>query len=206
MIRNRLYNQIREVFEKNPGFIKADFVIETPSTQRNILYITYKYETKYQFEFQIPESAGEDGQYTFNGKISPGIVAVTESFSVKGEEKLLDGISMWVNCVWEELTTQPFFQSVKRMDEKIDIVYSKFANLEARYFTPEETNDLKIELEKLEKDFQVEIQEEIKDKKEAWSRMGMLSVEMDRLKITLNSLTRPLWLNSFYRTAYDLLG
>ncbi|HTB31008.1 MAG TPA: hypothetical protein VK808_03230, partial [Bacteroidia bacterium] len=120
MIRNRLYNQIREVFEKNPGFIKADFVIETPSTQRNILYITYKYETKYQFEFQIPESAGEDGQYTFNGKISPGIVAVTESFSVKGEEKLLDGISMWVNCVWEELTTQPFFQSVKRMDEKID--------------------------------------------------------------------------------------
>ncbi|HTA27608.1 MAG TPA: hypothetical protein VK809_07465 [Bacteroidia bacterium] len=206
MIRNRLYNQIREVLEKNPGFIKSDFQIETPSTQKTVLFITYKYNSKFQFEFQIPESAGEDGEYTFNGKISPGIVAVSEVFSVKGEAALLAGINMWVNCVWEELSTQPFLKSAKRIEERIDTVCTEFSSTDTKYFTSEEANSLKVHLDKLEKDLQIEIEEEIKDKKEAWQRIGTLSVEMGRLKTTLSSLTRPSWLNSFSRTTYDLIG
>ena len=206
MIRNRLYNQIGEVLQKNPGFIKADFQIETPTTQKTVLFITYKYNPKFQFEFQIPESSDEEGSYVFNGKMSPGNVAITEVFSVKGEETMLSKINTWVNCVWEEITTQPFLKSAKRIEERIDTVCTKFSNTEAKYFSTEETTAIKIHLDKLEKDLQVEIEEEIKDKKEAWQRMGTVSVEMGRLKTALSSLTRPSWLNSFSRTTYDLIG
>ncbi len=206
MIRNRLYNQIHEVLQKNTGLIKTDFQIESFATQKKVLFITYKYNPKFQFEFQIPDSCDEDGGYTFNGKMSPGIVAINEAFSVKGEETMLLKINTWVNCVWEEIATQPFLKSAKKIEEKIETVYSQFSVHDEKYFTPEEANSIKIHLDKLEKDFQIEIQEEIKDKKEAWQRIGALSVEMGRLKTSVNSLSRPLWLNSFSRATYDLLG
>jgi len=206
MIRNILYNKIREVLEKNPGLIKADFEIETPLAQKTVLFITYKYNSKFRFEFQIPTSSNTEGEYIFSEKKSPGIVAVSETFSVKGEAALLSGINAWVDGVWEELTTQPFIKSAKKLEDRIESVFSKYSNEEAKYFTVEEAADIKIHLEKLEKDFQIEIQEEIKDKKEAWQRMGSLSVEMNRLKTSVSSLPRPAWLNSFSHTTYNLLG
>ena len=206
MIRNILYNKIREVLEKPPGLIKADFEFEIPPTQKTVLFITYKYNPKFRFEFQIPTSSNIEGEYIFNGKKNPGIVAVSETFSVKGEAALLSGINTWVDCVWEELTTQPFIKSAKKLEDRVELVCSKYSNQEAKYFTVEEAADIKIHLEKLEKDFQIEIQEEIKDKKEAWQRVGSLSVEMNRLKTSVNSLSRSLWLNAFSRTAYELLA
>ncbi len=208
MIRNRLYYQFIEILEKNGGFLKTDFQIETLplSQQGNKVFIIYKHEPKYQFELQIPDSPGEAGEYTFTGKVSPGIVSTVETFLLKGEPNLLSGINTWVNCIWEELATQPFLKSAKSIEENIDSVYTKFSSPTEEYFSAEEVDDLRTHLEKLEKDFQIEIHEEIKDKKEAWQRIGMLSAEMERLKSGIGSVKRPLWLYSFYRSAYNLIG
>lgn len=208
MIRNRLYYQIIGIIEKNTVFVKTDFKIETRTalSKRDGVYIIYKHEPKYEFELQIPESSGDDGEYTFNGKVCPGVVAIHESFSVKGESNLFSGIVTWVNCIWEELATQPFLQSARKIEEQIDAVYAKYANPEQEYFTQQETEELKMCLEKLEKDFQEEIQDEVKDKKEVWKRIGGLSAEMDYLKSTITSSTRQAWLYSFYRTTYNLIG
>ena len=208
MIRNRLYYEIIGILEKSQGFLKSDFQVEilTPATGQTIVLIIYKHEPKYQFEFQIPETSGEGGQHIFNCKTSPGVVLTKETFCVRNESNLLSGIKTWVNCVWEELSTQPFLKSAKMIEENINTVCTKFAGNEAKYFSSEETDEIKTHLERLEQDFKVEIKEEIKEKKEAWQKMGVLSREIENLKKDLHLLTRPSWLNLFFHTTYNLLG
>jgi hypothetical protein len=209
MIRNKLYYQISGLLEKNQFFIKADFRIELHGSglQRTVVSIIYKHEPKYEFQIHIPDSAGIDGEYTFNGKVSPGNISSTENFSVKGEANLLGNINSWVNCVWEELSTQPFLRTAKKIEDHIEAVCSKYACPDTEYFTPEETEDLKLHLDRLEIDFREELQEELIDKKfEERKRMDRLSREMEYLKATLNSLKKSSWLHLFSSTSYSLLG
>jgi hypothetical protein len=209
MIRNKLYYQISSVLEKNPFFLKADFQIEaqSPASQRTVVFIIYKHEPKYEFEVNIPDSADNDGEYTFNGKMSPGNIASKEIFSIKGETNLLCAITAWVNCVWEELSTQPFLKTAKRIEDQIEEVYTKYSSPQNEYFTREETDTLRVHLEKLEYDFREELQVELKDKKfEERKRIDRLTREMENLRMTLSSLKKSSWMNVFFSTTYNLLG
>lgn len=204
MIRGKYYKDIISTIEKHKRFESADFDIKSVKGNRGTttLTITYSVEPNYKIEFHIPGSKTTDkdswsSYYNFSGVVCPGPLAYSESFSFKGIEGLYERITEWLNCIWEELVSNPVVKRIEEQQAEINKIVENFENLGDEYFTIDEAEDLKQRLNKLEEDLKEQIEKNTKNKKEAESQIQDLQNDIDTLKQTVESFKKKSWLKGF---------
>lgn len=205
MIRDKFYRDITTTIDKHQRFDSSDFKVEPIRDQRNsytTLTIKYGIEPKYKILFKIPSSTTTDkdsysAYYAFSGSVCPGPLAYEETFSFKGEEGVFERITVWLNCIWEELSSNPIVKQVESQQHQIDEIFEKFDNIKDEYFSVEEASDIKRRLDELEETLKSQITKNGEDKKIYEQEVSKLHTDIDTLKQTVQSFKKKGWLKSF---------
>lgn len=205
MIRGKHQKDIITTINNHKRFDSSDFEIKSIKDSRGgstTLTIKYLVEQKYNIVFKMPNSKtkDEDGYgdcYKFVGTVCPGPLAYNESFTFTGIEGLYSRIKEWLDCIWEELLSNPIIKKIEEQQIEINKIVENFDRLEDDYFSIEEAEDLRIRLNKLEEDLKGQIEENSKDKKEAESKIIELQNDIDTLKQTVESFKKKSWLKGF---------
>jgi len=210
MIREKFYKDINNTIDKHIRFDSADFRIEpfkAPQNAFTTLTIKYSVEPKYKIVFKIPTSTTTDkdsysSYYAFSGSVCPGPLAYEETFSFKGEEGVFERISIWLNCIWEELSSNPIVKKVENQQQQIDEIFEKFESIQDGYFSDDEAEELKKRLESLEETLKIQIKQNSEEKKIFEQEVAKLHNDIDTLKQTVQSLKKKGWLKSFTSKVY----
>jgi len=205
MIRDKFLRDINSTIDKHQRFESSDFKVDTVSDQRNnniTLTIKYSIEPKYKIVFKIPNSIttdkdGYSSYYIFSGNVCPGPLAYEETFSFKGETGIYERITVWLNCIWEELSSNPIVKQVENQQHQIDEIFEKFENIKDDFFTVEEAVDIKNRLTELEETLKSHIVKNGEDKKLYEQEIANLHLDIDTLKQTVQSFKKKGWLKSF---------
>ncbi|MBK8806957.1 MAG: hypothetical protein IPO21_10060 [Bacteroidales bacterium] len=210
MIREKFYKDINNTIDKHIRFDSADFRIEpvkTPQFAYTTLTIKYTVEPKYKIIFKIPSSTTTDNNsyspyYAFSGNVCPGPLAYDETFSFKGEVGVFERINIWLNCIWEELSSNPIVKKVENQQQQIEEIFEKFESIQDGYFTDDEAEELKMRLETLEETLKAQIKQNGEEKKMFEQEVTKLQNDIDTLKQTVQSLKKKGWLKSFTSKVY----
>lgn len=205
MIRNKFYKNIITKIDGHYRFDSPDFKIESKDSPRDkttILIIKYRLESKYKIIFKIPsfKTKSKDSyssHYVFHGDVCPGPISYNESFSFNGEETVFQKIGTWLDCIWEELSSNPVVKQVENQQQQIEELFEKFESIEDGYFTNDETLDIRKRLDELEKTLKNQIKENEKDKTILEKEVSKLNADIDTLKQTVQSFRKKGWLKSF---------
>jgi len=205
MLRDRVYKDIVITIDGHSRFDSTDFKIEYQKEQNSsaiTLTIKYVIEPKYKIVFKIPSSTTSDKDsygdyYAFSGKVCPGPLAYEETFSFKGEHVIYDKIKTWLNCIWEELSSNPIVKKVETHQDKINEIFEKLDTINDGYFTETEAEELKLKLDELEKNFKTQLEKNSADKKKLEGEIEKLHTDIDTLKETIGSFKKKGWLKSF---------
>lgn len=206
MIRDKFYKDITATIDKHNRFDSSDFKIEPVRDSRNAyttLTIKYNIEPKYKIIFKIPTSTTAPKEtygspyYAFSGSVSPGPLAYEETFTFSGEDGVFERITNWLNCIWEELSSNPIVKKVENQQQQIDEIFDKFENIKDEFFTDEEAKDLRTRLDELEETLKSQILKSNEDKKALEQEVSKLHTDIDTLKQTIQSFKKKGWLKSF---------
>lgn len=204
MIKQSLYKEIIDTLEKNGRFCSSDFQIETSLVNSNtVLTIQFKAEPKYYISINMPSSLTQDrndvynSYYLFTGKLCPGPLAYTESFTFKESKGIFSRISEWTDDIWEELISNPVVRNIVDKQKEIDDFIESYNQVEDAYFTIDEVSDVKSRLDNLEKTLSSELRQTIEDKKELEKELSRLKNDIETLKQSVSSLKKKGWLKSF---------
>lgn len=203
MIRDKFYRNIISTIDRHNRFDSSDFKIEPVKESRaTTLTIKYIIEPKYKIVFKIPSSTTTNNDsytpfYAFSGSVSPGPLAYEETFSFKGEDGVFERISNWLDCIWEELSSNPIVKQIMNQQEQIDEIFEIFETFDDGYFSDEEAIDLKERLDNLEESLKKQIEKNEQDKKKFDLEISKLHTDIDTLKQTVQSFNKKGWLKSF---------
>ena len=210
MIREKVFKDIAATIDEHMRFDSTDFKIESVKEQRSkneytTLTIRYSIESKYMIVFKVPNSETQDDNgyrtyYSFSGSVCPGPLAYEETFSFKGERGIFERITIWLNCIWEELSSNPVVKKVESQQQQIDEIFEKFeklGNISDNYFTVEEANALQERLDSLEAIIKEQITQNQNDKELFEQEVIRLHTDIDTLKETILCLKKKGWLKSF---------
>ncbi|MFA6249477.1 MAG: hypothetical protein WC615_21240, partial [Mucilaginibacter sp.] len=203
MIREKFNKDIINRIDKHQRFDNAEFIISaTKNGSSTILVITYKFKPEYRILFNVPSTSTTDKDgyspyYAFSGKVSPGPLAYEETFSFKGEGVLFDKIDIWLNSIWEEISSSPIVKQVENQQTKIDEILENFDSLDDKFFTLQEAEDLKTRLDELEETLKELIINHVHYKENKEEELSRLHLDIDTLKQTVNSFNKKGWVKSF---------
>jgi gas vesicle protein len=205
MIREKIYKDIANTIDKHPRFESSDFKVEANKDQRSsytVLNIKYNIESKYKITFKIPTSTTSDKEsygeyYAFSGSVCPGPLAYDENFSFKGEAGIFEKITIWLNCIWEELSSNPIVKKVEFQQQQIEEIFEKFESIKDEYFSEDEAKELRKKLDGLEETLKEQIKQNQDDKKIFDKEIENLHNDIDTLKQTIHSFKKKGWLKSF---------
>jgi hypothetical protein len=205
MIREKVYKEITMTIDKHSRFDSSDFKIESDATKSNsftMLTIIYSIEPKYEIVFKIPTSMTSDkdtysSYYALSGSVCPGPLSYDETFTFKGEKGIFERISIWLTCIWEELSSNPIIKKVEAQQQQIDEIFEKFETIQDEYFTEEEAIELRKRLDDLEETLKGQIKQTQEDKKIFEQEVEKLHIDIDTLKQTIQSFKKKGWLMSF---------
>lgn len=207
MIREKFLKDISTTINNHKRFESYDFDI-TPYSQNKSgptkLKITYKMSPKYQIEIVIPNTKTkvqgayvESDEYVFKCDKCPGKVAYQESINCNGEEDLHKNLKIWLDCIWDELVSNPILKSIKSQEEKVEELFKKFDLIDDEPFNSQEVEELRKKLDDLESMLKTEIESSKKNKEELENEIDNLHSDIETLKVTINSFTRKGWIKSF---------
>ncbi|MFH6947322.1 hypothetical protein ACHRV6_02420 [Flavobacterium sp. FlaQc-51] len=205
MIREKVYKDINNTLDKHSRFESSDFKIEPnkdKSSSYTLLTITYSMEPKYKIIFQIPTSKTSDKEgysvyYAISGNVCPGPLAYEENFSFKGDTGIFTQITTWLNCIWEELSSNPIVKKVEFQQQQIEEIFERFESIKDEYFSEDEAKELRKKLDKLEETLKEQIKQNQDNKKEFEKQFENLHNDIDTLKQTIHSFKKKGWLKSF---------
>ena len=199
MLRDKIYQEIIQTIDSHGRFESSDFNIETKKINTGVrLTITYLIDSKYYIIIDIPSAANANSyNYTISAKVCPGPLAFEEQLSLSSKNDILNNIKTWLDCIWEELLTNPFIKKMESQQSQIDEILKNYDNISDTYFTLEEANELKIRLDKLEGDLKAEIQKNTQEKRGQEIEINKLHKDIETLKETLHSFKKKGWLKSF---------
>ena len=204
MIRDKFFKDITRTIDAHDRFESSDFKIDAAESKNNhtTLTIRYSVEPKYKIIFKIPSSTTTDkdsynSYYFFSGNVTPGPLAYEETFTFKGEDGVFHKITIWLNCIWEELASKPIVRQVENQQQQIDEIFEKFENVKDEYFSSEEAAELKRRLDELEESLKTQISRNIEDKKFFDQQVAKLHTDIDTLKQTVQLFKKGGWLKSF---------
>jgi len=202
MIRGKFYKDIIIKIDSHERFESYDFKISSESNAYNtMLEIEYKIQSEFLLTFKIPSSVtskeGSSDYYLFSGTVCPGPISYQESFNFKGLQGIFNTIERWLDCIWEELTSNPIVKYIESQQEQINDIFEKFDSIDDEYFTKVEAEDLKNRLDELEKTLKDEAIKLNKDKELLQNELIKLHTDIETLKLTITSLNKNGWLKSF---------
>ncbi|RYX87031.1 hypothetical protein EON73_02270 [bacterium] len=144
MIRDKFYKEIAANIDSHSRFDNSDFKITTtPGSTSTVLTITYTIEPTYKIVFHIPNSTTLDKDsysnpyYKFSGSVCPGPLSFQETFSFTGQEKVFEKITTWLNCIWEELTSNPIVKQIEKQRKDIEEIIENFNDIKEEFFSKE---------------------------------------------------------------------
>ncbi len=205
MIRGKYKKDIITTIDDHKRFESSDFEIKSTKDSKEeatTLIIRYLVKREYYILFKVPSSKTTDKDryreyYKFTGTVCPGPLAYSESLTFSNIEGLYRRITEWLDCIWEELLSNPIIKRIEDQQNEINKIVENFDELGDEYFSIDEAEDLRNRLNKLEKDLKEQIQENAKDKKEAQSQISELQNDIDTLKKTVESFKKKSWLKGF---------
>lgn len=197
MLRDKIYKEIISTIDSNIRYDNNDFKIVTTQEKTAVkLIITYKIDTKYYISFDIPSTLAVDG-YTISGQVCPGPLALIETFKFNGKEGIYKRITVWLDCIWEELSSHPFVKTMESQQSQIDEIVEGFKSMNDTYFSVDEVQDLKARLDTLENNLKAEIEKNTEDKKAQDAQVDKLHTDIETLKETIVLLKKKGWIHSF---------
>lgn len=110
----RVLQQSLRRFSKHNRFDSSDFeIVDEQKSSSVSLTINYTIEPKYKIIFILPSGTTEDKEgfsssyYNFSGTVCPGPLSYNERFNFRGENGIYEQITTWLNCIWEEISSNP---------------------------------------------------------------------------------------------------
>lgn len=202
MIRTALLNEIRSMILATNYFEPNEFVINTSkSNDKYILQIQYRFEPSYKFVVWIPNQKSKDtGGYTTDFQISaqtsPGEISEAEHVSYVGKRELFVGIQEWLIRVKDELLATPSHRQASEQKEQLEDILTNLPDFDNEYFSQEEVERLKKNLEELEIRLAENIKNTVTDQKEQKKRIEKLENDINILKAKLSSHKKRAWAGS----------
>ncbi|MDR2893654.1 MAG: hypothetical protein LBV80_11355 [Deltaproteobacteria bacterium] len=200
MIREKIYREIIATLDKHQRFESINFKIESANDQygNTTLTITYIFEPKYMIIFVIPSSITKDKNgyeeyYTFSGNVCPGPLSYKEKFSFTGKAGMYERIFNWLDCIWEELSSNPIVKIIESQQQEINEIFEYLDKIEDNYFTKEEGLKLKQQLNEIEEKIKEQLKQNSNDKKIFEQEASKLHTDIDTLKQTICSFKKKGW-------------
>ncbi|WP_461643624.1 hypothetical protein [Labilibaculum euxinus] len=213
MIRQKFLKELNEIINAHDRFDSYNFEIKPAKENRTssiTVTITYLQNNNFKFELALPNSqtTAKDeysATYKFKGVMTPGPFALKETFSFSNVEPLSGYITSWLDCIWEELLSNPVISEMDRQREELNKMFVNFEETSEEFFTQEEAGELTSRLDELEKKFQSELSKEIKDKDELKKEIQELHKDIETLKVTISSFNKKGWIKEFYGKSFKWL-
>jgi polyhydroxyalkanoate synthesis regulator phasin len=210
MIREKIYRDIIATIDMHSRFESAEFKIESVPAQRNndtILSIKYTIDQRYKIAFRIPSSMTKDKDgysqhYTFSGNVCPGPLSYEENFSFTDIGGIFKHISIWLDCIWEELSSMPVVKMIDNQQQIINEIFEKLDHVSDDYFSVDEANELKKRLDELEEKLKKQIRQNEEDKNVFEHKIDKLHTDIDTLKQTIHTFKKNGWIKSFTIKVY----
>ncbi|XZF15997.1 hypothetical protein ACTHGU_07655 [Chitinophagaceae bacterium MMS25-I14] len=213
MIRNTIILEIKKEIDSDKNFSSTDFAI---TTENNSLKITYEYDENFFFQLNVPKEISKLSrtekettmglttkhkeiqyeEYEFSGTQSPGTIARIESVEFEGKRLLLGKIRVWLKNLWDEITIQPNLRKIEQIEEEVQVMKEMFTNASEDFFSKEEAEKLKLQLNDLENKFKERLETEIQDKDLLIAALTELHNELEKLKNQTTVLNKKNWFKS----------
>lgn len=215
MIRHTTLIEIKKSLDKSTNFSSTDFILKSGYNSLNIIY---EYDNTFSFQIDIPTEISkltkteketssfgmvtkhkeyEYEAYEFSGIMKPGKVSSEEKVTFEGQTRLFKFIEIWLENLWTEITIQPEYRKIEKIEEELNNIKSKFDNLSDEFFTKEEAELLIERLNTLESNFKEKLEIEIQDKEILLTTLEELHVELEKLKGQATLLNKKNWFKSF---------
>jgi len=206
MLRQKFINTINETLSKNPKFSVSDFKIEQIKTSlrgiKTILKIKYIYANNYYMNIKIPENK-TDLYYEIICENSPGEIELIEKTIVEGTEGVVNHILNWLDLLWDELMAISINNDLEKLKKSLNKFIANLKNIPEDLFTKEEQENYKIELEKLEIEFQETYKEQILEEEKLNEKLQYLHEEFSSLKETLKVFNKKNWARLYSSRVYN---
>lgn len=215
-LRPSIIKEIQKTLNNTRTHINAlDFIIEQGEGS---LTIIYNYNTDYyiRFDFTNKEEEYTEQEETSNnlsfsstrktvkrkehllkGQRSPGKLVVKEDFEFYGTYSIYTNIKQWVENLWEDLSSNPVVRELNDQKKELDDFLKQFSinNIPNgdKYFSKQETEELKERLKKVEDQLAEELKQAVSDKTKLKSELNELKKELETLKQTIPNLTKKGW-------------
>ncbi|CAM3726575.1 hypothetical protein [Aquirufa aurantiipilula] len=203
MIRARIIKNVNDILDKHQYFDSNDFVITTKKEYSGTeLKIVYNLDNRYELSIRVPDEAKEDGSYEFSGTLSPGPLSFQEKIKFNKESVLYTKITLWMDCIWSELCSDPVVKEIDKQREDINKILETLSDVPDEYFSKEEVSTLTERLNKLEEELKSQIEHNTKNKKDLEKQIEDLIGDIENLKVTLNSTKKAGWRKNFVTKVY----
>jgi hypothetical protein len=199
MIRMALLNEINQIISATNYLEPSEFVVNTSkNNDKYILQIQYRFDPLYKFISWIPNQKSKDkdsysADFRISAQISPGEISETENVTYVGKNELFNGIKEWLIRVRDELLAAPTHRQTVEQKEQIEDILTQLPNFDDEYFSQEEIEKFKKNLEELEERLAENIRNAVTDQKEQKVRIEKLESEINLLKAKLSSHKKRAW-------------
>lgn len=221
MIRQKTKIDIYNALNRHKNFIPSDFDI---TYKDETVRIVYEYENNYVFSVTFPSETSkktvessepsfisirrntrEVEYYQLKGYMRPGELVLTENIAFESDE-LRSKINQWLNCIWQELNSNPISKNLSLQSENFEKLKSKLENISEDYFTKEEGEEIKLKLKTLEEELRKKIEEVYNEKSEQSKQIKDLREQIDILSKTIFSLNKKNWFKSSITKIYKWIS
>lgn len=124
---------------------------------------------------------------------TPGDLMVTESFFYAGTSEFLQGIVAWTQRLQQELEVTPLHRSISDQQSQIDALLASVGEIPNDYFTRDEADELKLRLDKLERDLATSAKESISDPTKLEKKLESIHADIQELKDRTHQLKKSGW-------------
>lgn len=217
-IRKAFKAKLISILEESTGFVAEDFTFEDSSSDSihdgnavyfslknnfyNDIYFRFLANTEKQtFKEEENNFLGTHKKvqaYSFDVSMSPGEFLVIDTALCNGERALCDEFKDWIKRAWEEFNASSILLKIDRCEENIKNLNTKFEELSEEYFSIEEAEQLKADLEKLKEVLQEHIQSSEIEEDKKNTEIEKLKTDITMLQNTLDTFNKKSWFSSFY--------
>lgn len=189
MLREVFKRQLEERFSSNSFFSLYDFSIDEDKPKENQVNIIYLPDSKYHFNFIIPDSKteikedyGSENKYVYNALIAPWQTAEIEKVKFYSKDAFLNGIDDWLKYLEEDLLSKPVNRKIKHFEEQLNEFIVIIEDFDDKYFTEEEAKNLEDKINEIQQAMISNINQLNKKTEEKENMISELKLEIEALK------------------------
>ena len=204
MIRPNLMSDVNEVLGSHSYLLPQDFSVrEYPNQDGPCLKITYRYDSRFSFDFYIPDRRtlpfkdASRKSYVFVITMRPGHEAIEEKVRAEARSGLLSEIREWLGRLYADVLSAPTVRLLETHAAAIDDLQERLSRFPDEPMSADDLAGLRDGLETLKEELSQQLQQQVEDKEELNRRVTELARDIEFLKRTLDSMTKRQWSELF---------